>query len=430
MQHLRFKMLLREPLQYGAAETGLPFGKDGASIRYIRITDITKDGRLRSEDPQFLTSAMAARYMLENGDILLARSGATVGKAFMYQGPTKEACFAGYLIRAQVDESIASGRFVYYTLLSNEYWSYVDSHHSLSTIQNLNAELYGNFPVPMLPREQQDRVAGFLDEEMREADALVSKYERLNTILQEKRAALITHVVTKGLDAAATRKDSGVDWLGHLPSHWRTAPLKYLVKMSSGSTPDKGNPEYWQDGRTPWASAKDLKVDDLYDTEDHITELALSSGVSVIPKECILTVVRGMILARYLPVVINRCPMAINQDLKALQPNDDIRVEYLAHVMRSISSAILARADVAGHGTRVLRSEVWTRFKIPVPPLTEQDAIVAAIRQEDAALAALSAHANRAIALSNERRSNLISAAVTGQIDVSSYKSNRLEDVA
>ncbi|SEG25377.1 type I restriction enzyme, S subunit [Thauera chlorobenzoica] len=92
-------------------------------------------------------------------------------------------------------------------------------------------------------------------------------------------------------------KDSGAAWLGEVPAHWAIAPLKHLVSFTSGGTPSKEIPEYW-DGRVPWASAKDLKSQRLSDTTDHITEYAVSSGAaSLVPVGTALVVVRGMILA-------------------------------------------------------------------------------------------------------------------------------------
>ena len=283
---------------------------------------------------------------------------------------------------------------------------------------------FASIDLPLPSLVEQSNIADFLDRETADIDALVEKYEQLIERLEEKRLAMMSQYVTKGTNARASMKESGIKWIGEIPSHWRMVPLKYLVKIFSGSTPDKNNEEYWRGGKVPWASAKDLKVETLFDTEDHITDLAVQSGATLISEGNVLTVVRGMILARALPVVVTGCTMAINQDLKALRPHDMIRAEYLANVLRSIATAILARADASGHGTKVLRFEDWARFDIPLPPLIEQDAIVSMVADKSESLASLSESARKAIALSEERRSALITGAVTGQIDVSAYKSN------
>jgi type I restriction enzyme S subunit len=110
--------------------------------------------------------------------------------------------------------------------------------------------------------------------------------------------------------------------------------------------------------------------------------------------------------------------MAINQDLKALMPRSPISADFLAWMLRGASAEVLSRTDEAGHGTKVLRIETWLAMQVPVPPLAEQASIVRAIRSRLAELDALTAAVERALALLQERRTALISAAVTGQIDV------------
>jgi type I restriction enzyme S subunit len=213
-------------------------------------------------------------------------------------------------------------------------------------------------------------------------------------------------------------KDSGIDWLGSVPEHWALRPLKYLATLKSGGTPDKDRREFW-DGGVPWASAKDLKVEALDDTEDHITGTALESGAaSLITPGSLMVVVRGMILARTFPVVRANVAMAINQDLKAVTPKAGISADYLAWLFRGSEPAILSNLDEAAHGTKALRMDRWGSMILPVPPLTEQAEIVGHVEKVCASLRQLTEAAESAIALLQERRTALISAAVTGKIDV------------
>jgi type I restriction enzyme S subunit len=206
-----------------------------------------------------------------------------------------------------------------------------------------------------------------------------------------------------------------------VPAHWEVKPLKYLMSLTSGGTPSKENLAYWE-GAIPWASSKDLKADDRYDTQDHITQKALDDRVAdLVPPGSILTVVRGMILLHTFPVVVARVPMAINQDLKAILPTAGVNADFLAWLLRGASAEVLSRADEAGHGTKVLRLESWLAMQVPVPPPEEQTLVVATIINRLAELDALTAEAQRAIDLLQERRTALISAAVTGQIDVRQF---------
>lgn len=272
--------------------------------------------------------------------------------------------------------------------------------------------------IPLPSSSEQLRILSFLDRETAKIDALVGEQRRLIELLKEKRQAVISHAVTKGLDPDARMKDSGIGWPGSVPSHWKLRPLKHLANFKSGGTPDKSRLDFW-DGNIPWASAKDLKVAILNDTEDHITQAALDcKAAALVASGSLLVVVRGMILARIFPVVRANVAMAINQDLKAITPNEGICSDYLEFLMRGAESAILSNLDEAGHGTKALRMDKWGSMMFPVPPMDEQLRIAARAKSDCISIDNLRASAERAIELLQERRAALISAAVTGKIDV------------
>ncbi len=212
-------------------------------------------------------------------------------------------------------------------------------------------------------------------------------------------------------------KDSGVEWLGQVPEHWAVSPLKYSVTFRSGGTPSKDNLDFW-DGDIPWASAKDLKKEQLEDTQDHLTGLAVTSGAaSLVAAGSVLVVVRGMILARTFPVVEAMVPMAINQDLKALQASQALDARFLAYLLRGLANESLRRLEEAGHGTKALRMELWTSMQLTIPPKEEQRTISAYLDRETARLDALVAKKTRFIELLREKRQALITQAVTRGLD-------------
>ena len=294
------------------------------------------------------------------------------------------------------------------------------NQYSVSAAQpGLSVDAISKLSTPLPPEIEQKSIASFLDHETAKIDALITEQERLIELLQEKRQAVISHAVTKGLNPNAPMKDSGVEWLGEVPEHWLITPLKYLVTMKSGGTPSKSNLEFWDGGNIPWASSKDLKTDKLEDTQDHITQQAIIEGaVQIQIKESVFICVRGMILAHTFPVVEPKQEMAINQDLKCLIPKKELNHEYLAILLRGLSKEILGRVDEAAHGTKVLRIPDFSSLLVPVPPHEEQERIHKDIGVSNRQFERLQAHCTNSIQLLQERRSALISAAVTGQIDV------------
>jgi type I restriction enzyme, S subunit len=186
-----------------------------------------------------------------------------------------------------------------------------------------------------------------------------------------------------------------------VPAHWEVTPLKHFVSLRSGCTPSKENRAYW-DGDVPWASSKDLKQAELTDTEDHITRLALEDGAAeLVPVGSLLVVVRGMILIHSFPVTKALVPMAINQDLKALRPDTRVTEEFLAWLLRGSITETMRRVDEAAHGTKVLRLDAWTSMKLPIPPVSDQEAIAEFLGRETAKIDALVAEQQRQAVISH-----------------------------
>lgn len=277
----------------------------------------------------------------------------------------------------------------------------------------------GLFPTP--PVQEQRAIAAFLDRKTAKIDALVAKKERLVELLQEKRTALVTRAVTKGLDPKAPMKDSGVEWLGEIPVHWEGAKMWRISKAVSGGTPTKEKQGYW-DGDIPWVSPKDMKRRLIDSSEDTITDHAITeTGLKLIEPPAVLIVVRGMILAHSFPVAITTVPVTINQDMKALSFKNGIETTFIAWVFEGVGTSLLAAiVEEAAHGTKAVRMDQWRSVVVPIPPQSEQRLITAFLDRETARIDALVAKIREGIDRLKEYRTALISAAVAGKIDVRS----------
>ncbi len=288
-----------------------------------------------------------------------------------------------------------------------------------ATVESLELDLIANTPIAVPRFEEQLAISTFLDRETAKIDALVAKKERLIELLQEKRTALITQAVTKGLDPNVPMKDSGVEWLGEIPAHWRTTKMWDVAMATSGGTPAKENLRYW-DGGIPWVSPKDMKRRFIESSEDTVSAAAISeSGLKLVASPAVLIVVRGMILAHSFPVGVTKVPVTINQDMKALKLRDDVDPEFFAYWLEGVGRDLRAViVDEAAHGTKVIRMDRWRVTPVEIPPRDEQRAIVAFLQEETARIDALVAKVREAIERLKELRIALISAAVTGKIDV------------
>ena len=190
----KLKYLLKNPLKYGANESGIPYSD--SLPRYIRITDITPDGSLKYTGKLSLSEESAKDYILEDGDILFARSGATVVKTFIYYQSYGRSAYAGYLIKASLNNKV-SPKFVYYYTCSSLYEIWKNSIFIQSTIQNIGADRYANLPVPV-PKtlQEQEEIADYLDAKCAEIDKLIAKKEQLVKELESYKKSLIYEVVT------------------------------------------------------------------------------------------------------------------------------------------------------------------------------------------------------------------------------------------
>ena len=191
---VRLKYLLSTPLQYGANETGLPY--DESLPRYIRITDITLDGKLKTSGMQSLSEEKSEGYILDDEDILLARSGATVGKAFYYRESYGKAAFAGYLIRAKINSAKALPKFIFYSTMSAGYEKWKETAVIQATIQNIGASRYNEYSLAIPPIAEQLRIIEFLDDKMEKIDSLMAEKQSLIDDLESYKKSLIYEVVT------------------------------------------------------------------------------------------------------------------------------------------------------------------------------------------------------------------------------------------
>lgn len=207
----RLRHLIKGRLTYGAnaaAEFTNPHWP-----RYIRITDFRTDGSLKADTFRSLPPTIAYDYMVDPGDILFARSGATVGKAFLVLKLTGAACHAGYLIRARPDRSLVDPEYLFAFTQSKAFSAWKDSTFNTATIQNIGADKYANLPVPLPSLPEQHAILESLTAEQRPLLAAISRLEREIELLREYRTRFVTDVVTGQLDvrdAAARLPDEAL----------------------------------------------------------------------------------------------------------------------------------------------------------------------------------------------------------------------------
>ncbi|WP_345852401.1 restriction endonuclease subunit S [Shewanella algae] len=195
---MRLKQVLSSPMMYGANEAALDDNPDNP--RFIRITDMNADGTLKQSTFKSLEPNVAKPYLLKDKDLLLARSGATVGKSFLYKAEYGTACFAGYLIKAELDKSKLLPEYAYLYSQSIPYWEFITGNQIQATIQNVSAEKYGNLFIPIPSIDEQLESIHYLQTAIQTFADFESKAQLAIELMQERRTALISAAVTGKID--------------------------------------------------------------------------------------------------------------------------------------------------------------------------------------------------------------------------------------
>lgn len=191
----RLKQVLSSPLQYGANESGIPYQE--YLPRYVRITDILDNSLKDNIEKQSLTEQQADGYILQHNDILFARSGGTVGKSFIFNERYGRCAFAGYLIKASVNELMVA-KFVYYFTQTNCYEEWKKQIFIQSTIQNIGADRYSQLQLTIPPISEQQAIADYLDKKCGEIDELIAiKQSKIDSLKEYKKSIIYEYVTGK-----------------------------------------------------------------------------------------------------------------------------------------------------------------------------------------------------------------------------------------
>ena len=292
-----------------------------------------------------------------------------------------------------------------------------------ATVESIEHRLLANSRIPIPPLPEQTAVARFLDDADRRIQRYIRAKERLIGLLEEQKQAVILQAVTGQIDVRTGRpypsyKDSGPEWLGSVPEHWQLCPLHRCVTILGGMTPSMDNRRFW-DGGIPWVTPKDMKKDVINNSRLKVTDAALKhTSLKEVDPGAVLIVVRGMILARTVPVAWTTVPVTINQDMKALTPCPRVNAEFLGNQLGAAQQALLSGVDVAGHGTRRLPTEHWRALPVAIPPQDEQQHIVDAVRDANRIATKATARTQALIECAKEYHTRLIADVVTGKLDV------------
>ena len=327
--------------------------------------------------------------------------------------------------------SVADGSwpaYLDYLVRSDEMIRYYKSFSAgvIDSRLRLYPESFGRLYAAVPPSKEQVQIARFLDHETARIDALIEEQQRLIELLKEKRQAVISHAVTKGLNPDAPMKDSGVEWLGEVPDHWRSIPIKYMA-LERGSL--------FLDG--DWIESKDISSDGIrYITTGNVGEGAYKEqGAGYVSEETFIAlgcteVYEGDVLVSRLNNPIGRACIVPNLGCRVVTSVDNVIFRPDSKFHRGFVVFLFSSDQYFKHTGNLARGATMQRIsrgllgniRVVTPPLEEQAEIACFLDRETACIDALVDEAITVVGLLQERRSALISAAVTGKIDVRGWQ--------
>lgn len=412
----KLKYLLNEKLKYGANEIA-EFENEN-DPRYIRITDFGDDGNLRHDTFRSLPFNIAEEYLLKEGDILFARSGATVGKTFQFKDYSGLACFAGYLIKASTNKCQLLSDFLYYYTKSNEYEEWKNSIFNQATIQNIGADKYSILEIPLPTIEEQKIIVNYLDEKTSQIDKLISNKQKLIGLLKEERAALINKAVTKGIDQEVKLKPSGIEWLGDIPEHWEVKKLKYLSEINSSIR----NYDIEKFDEIIFLPMENVSINGLINQEIKRNISDVLSGFTYFEKN-------DVIIAKITPCFENgKGALLENLDtdigfgsteFHTLRASPKIAKEFLYFLTRTDLFLQIGEAFMTGSaGQKRVPTKFLKEFVVGIPSINEQIHIIDFVQFHINKIDLTISKIEKEIELMQEYRTALISEVSTGKIKI------------
>lgn len=366
----------------------------------------------QTENDGVMGAINAYEYEFENEGVLFST---TVGAKAMHLKHLrgKFSLSQNCMIIRPVTQSL-NIRYCYYhfqPLFSFERSQIPDHMQPSFRMEDLNS-----YAIALPPIQEQRAIAAFLDRETAKIDTLIAKQEKLIDLLKEKRQAVISHAVTKGLDPTVPMKPSGVEWLGDVPIGWKVKKIAHAIEsMGSGTTPKSDMSEYYENGEIPWLNTGDLNDAELYSCNKNISRAALEahSTLKIYPAGSVVIAMYGATIGKLAKL---RFSTTVNQACCVFFCGEILHNNFLFYWLLGFREQIVSLAT--GGGQPNISQEVLRTLRLACPNLSEQTAIATFLDLETTKIDTLIAKAQQAIALQKEHRTALISAAVTGKIDV------------
>ena len=362
-------------------------------------------------DPDLNPDLSTGLVKFSEGDVLFSKLRPYLAKAFC---PTWEGVASPEFL--VLEPNRIDAHYLLYVLLSEETIDKIDASTYGAKMPRASWDFIGGLRIPCPDRETQKQISDFLDQQTSQIDALIEKYERLSSQLEDRRRALIEQGVTTGVGNNCSMKETGIDWFGEIPQNWDITRLRWFARVVNGTTPSKNVDRYWEGGSVAWLASTVLNDEMVTEPSELITGEALEEcGLEIIPAGSVLIGLVGQGRTRGMSALLG-IDATINQNTAAVIPRENLDGKYLYYVFQHLYEPL--RELGRGANQPALNCNTVSSFQIPVPSQSEQKAIVDWLDRVTSDIHTARNRIEDSISLLKERRKALITGAVTGQIDL------------
>ena len=396
--------------------------EDQTSVKLCNYVDVYYNDSIDNSLNFMISTASdqeIKKFTLKPGDVVLTKDSESpddIGIPSVVREVVED-LVCGYHLSVLKPKKDVNGIFLFWYIYSKLSSSFFEKRANGITRFAIGMNTVGSLPVIHPSIESQKQIADFLDKETTRIDTLISKKQKQIELLQEKRQAIITQSVTKGLNPDVKMKDSGVEWIGEIPEHWKVRKFSQVISIQEGQVDPSIEPYKSMILIAP--NHIESKTGILLNTET-AEEQGADSGKYLCRKD---DVVYSKIRPNLAKVIISPCDSLCSADMYPMRCDKKIlENEFLYWLLLSDSYTRWAVLESMRVAMPKLNRETMSGYRIPVPPLKEQRELISVIKEECSKISVLVEKIKSSIDLLKEYRSSLITHAISGQIDISKYE--------
>lgn len=395
-----------------------------AEIQYIDIGSVSAvDGISKIETMIFKDAPSRARRIVRDGDVIVSTVRTYLEAIAPINNPPENLIVSTGFAVIRPNQYLYKS-FASYCLRAKGFIKEVVARSVGVSYPAINSSDLVNITIPSIEYAEQVKIANFLDHETAKIDSLIAKQEKLIEILKEKRQAVISHAVTKGLNPNVAMKDSGVEWLGQVPEHWLTPRLKQLIKYGSSISYGIVQPGDPLDEGVPFIQTTNISKGSFALEDFQKTSVSIESNYprSRLEGGEVILGIRASIGAAFV-VPMSFKGVNLSRGIARIVPNNLLRADFLVWYFKSNAVDQYWGLSKQGSTFSEVSIETVKELNVVIPPLVEQADIAKYLTNESNKFEKLINSAETQKILLQERRTALISSAVTGKIDVRHHAS-------